>query len=73
MVTALGSFGDCVIAGDQISSVSLLKVTETQLVLQGRDYTPLYPVAVEAMDRTSIIAANVRLSFWLVFILLLMV
>ncbi len=68
MVTALGSFGDSVIAGDQISSVSLLKVTETQLVMEGRDYTPLYPVAVESLDRTSLVAANVRLVSRPVFI-----
>lgn len=59
MVTSLGSFNDHVAAGDQISSVSLLQVTDDKLISEARDYGPLYPVAVEALNDTSIIASNV--------------
>lgn len=51
-------------AGDQISSVSLLKIVENEVVLEARDYGPLYPVAVEALDQKNIICANVRLPLF---------
>ena len=59
LVSSLGSFGNWIVAGDQISSVSLLKVTETSLVSHAKDYGPLYPVSVEALDSDNIICANV--------------
>lgn len=59
MVTSLGSFDDSIVAGDQISSVSLLKLVDDRLVSVARDYGPLYPVAVEALNKTTLIAANV--------------
>jgi DNA damage-binding protein 1 len=59
LVSSLGSFGNRIIAGDQISSVSLLKVEEESLVSQAKDYGPLYPVSVEALDSDNIICANV--------------
>jgi DNA damage-binding protein 1 len=59
LVSSLGSFGNRIVAGDQISSVSLLKVTGTSLVSQAKDYGPLYPVSVEALDPDNIICANV--------------
>jgi len=58
LVSSLGSFGNRIVAGDQISSVSLLKVTETSLVSQAKDYGPLYPISVEALDSENIICAN---------------
>lgn len=67
LVTSLGSFGDRVVAGDQISSISLLKIIENEVVLEARDYGPLYPVAVEALDSKNLICANVRLLFCLLF------
>ena len=48
--------------GDQISSVSLLKVAEASLVVEAKDYGPLYPVSVEALDSDNIICANVSVS-----------
>lgn len=63
LVTSLGSFKNRVVAGDQISSVSLLKVNENRLTLEAKDYTPLYPVSVEALGTNNIIASNVCLSF----------
>jgi DNA damage-binding protein 1 len=68
LVTSLVSFGDHVVAGDHISSVSLLKIIKDEVVLEARDYGPLYPVAVEALDSKSLICANVRLSLPLQFI-----
>ncbi|KAF8967077.1 CPSF A subunit region-domain-containing protein [Flammula alnicola] len=62
MVTSLGSFDDRVVAGDQISSVSLLKVTKNRLTSEARDYGPLYPMSVEAFDQTNIIASNDTLN-----------
>lgn len=59
VVSSLGSFGDRIVAGDQISSVSLLKVTEAKLVSEAKDYGPLYPVSVEALDSDNVICANV--------------
>ena len=58
-MTSLGSFEDRVVAGDQISSVSLLKVTDSSLISEARDYGPLYPLAVEALDSDNIITSNV--------------
>jgi len=62
LVSALGSFGDRIVAGDQISSVSLLKVAEDKLVSEAKDYGPLYPVSVEALDRDNLICANDSLN-----------
>lgn len=59
LVSSLGSFGNRIVAGDQISSVSLLKITETKLVAEAKDYGPLYPVSVEALDSDNVICANV--------------
>ena len=61
LVTSLGSFGDRVVAGDQISSISQLKIVENEVVLEARDYGPLCPVSVEALDSKNLICANVRL------------
>ncbi|KDR82646.1 hypothetical protein GALMADRAFT_837022 [Galerina marginata CBS 339.88] len=65
MVTSLGSFNDRVVAGDQISSVSLLKVTENKLLSEARDYGPLYPIAVEALDDKNLIVSNDTLNILL--------
>ena len=59
LVTSLGSFGNHVVVGDQISSVSLLEITGEDISLKARDYGPLYPVAVEALGNKSIICSNV--------------
>lgn len=59
MVTSLSSFNDHIAAGDQISSVSLLKVDQDKLVSVARDYGPLYPISAEAIDSRNIIASNV--------------
>ena len=60
MLTSLATYGDHVVAGDQISSVSLLKVSDSTVQNVARDYGPLWPVCVEASDGANIIGANVR-------------
>lgn len=59
MVTSLGAYEDRLVAGDQISSVSLIKVSDTELVTEARDYGPLYPIALEALSERSLICSNV--------------
>jgi DNA damage-binding protein 1 len=59
LVSSLGSFGNRIVAGDQISSLSLLKVTEANLTSEAKDYGPLYPISVEALDSDNIICASV--------------
>lgn len=61
MVTSLASYGNNIMAGDQISSVSLLQVVDSKLQNIARDYGPLWPVAIEASDEENIIGANVSL------------
>lgn len=62
LVTSLSSFGNHIVVGDQISSVSLLEITGDNLSLEARDYGPLYPVAVEALSDKCIICSNVRVQ-----------
>ena len=59
LLTSLATYGDHVVAGDQISSVSILKVSNSQVHNVARDYGPLWPVCVEASDEANIIGANV--------------
>ena len=60
MVVHLATFDNYVLVGDQISSISLVKVIDKQLRSVARDYGPLWPVSVDASSETDIIAANVR-------------
>lgn len=60
LVTSIASYGNYIVAGDQISSVSLLQVVDSKLQNVARDYGPLWPVCVEASDEENIIGANVR-------------
>ncbi|EMD31691.1 hypothetical protein CERSUDRAFT_109269 [Gelatoporia subvermispora B] len=57
-VTNLASHGDLLIVGDAISSVSLLRVSDSRIECLSRDYGPLRPVAVEATAENQIIGAN---------------
>lgn len=60
MVTSLSAYGDHLVVSDQFSSVSLLKLDESQkLVTVARDYSPLWPISVEAVDDKSFIGADV--------------
>ena len=59
MVTSIASYDNHVMAGDQISSVSILQVVDSKLQIVARDYGPLWPVSVEASDQGSLVGANV--------------
>lgn len=59
LVTSLGSAGCYVFGGDQISSVSLLKVEGNRFQTVARDHSPRWPVSVEAIDEKNVIGANV--------------
>lgn len=59
-LTSLATYGDHIVAGDQISSVSILKVSDSKIRNVAKDYGPLWPVAVEASDEANIIGANVN-------------
>ena len=61
LVCHLATFDNYVLVGDQVSSISLVKVIDKQLRSVARDYGPLWPVGVDASSETDIIAANVRL------------
>jgi len=58
-VTSLVSHGDSLMLGDVISSVSILKLQEIELRTVARDYGPLWPVCVQALDDKSMIGGNV--------------
>jgi DNA damage-binding protein 1 len=60
MLTSLATYGDRIVAGDQISSVSILKVSDSTVHNVARDYGPLWPVCVEASDEANLIGANVK-------------
>ena len=62
LVYSLGSYGNRIVVGDQISSLSLLNVGEASLVSVAKDYGPLYPISVEALDSDNIICANVSVE-----------
>ncbi|KAF5360619.1 hypothetical protein D9756_004828 [Leucocoprinus leucothites] len=64
LVTSLGATGEHVFAGDQISSVSLLKVQEERFQTVARDYGPRWPVSVEAIDERNVIGANDALNLF---------
>jgi DNA damage-binding protein 1 len=59
-LTSLATYGDHIVAGDQISSVSILKVSNSKVHNVARDYGPLWPVCVEASDEANVIGANVN-------------
>ncbi|KAF9069809.1 CPSF A subunit region-domain-containing protein [Rhodocollybia butyracea] len=63
LVNSIASYDDRIVASDQFSSVSLLKVDPSQnLITVARDYSPLWPVAVEAFDTEGIIGADQSLN-----------
>ncbi|KAF9561348.1 hypothetical protein CPC08DRAFT_689138 [Agrocybe pediades] len=62
LVTSLSSYDNYIAAGDQISSISLLKVDGNRLVSVARDYGPLYPLAVEALNEKNVIASSDSLN-----------
>ncbi|KAJ6584701.1 CPSF A subunit region-domain-containing protein [Mycena capillaripes] len=62
-VTSLVGYGNRLMLGDQISSVSLVEVSaDRRLRTLGKDLTPLSPVCVQALNAKQIIAANDTLN-----------
>ncbi|KAJ7505532.1 CPSF A subunit region-domain-containing protein [Mycena galericulata] len=62
-VTSLVGFKNRLVLGDQISSISLLEVSDdNKLQTRARDLTPVSPVCVQALDSNHIIAANDTLN-----------
>ncbi|KAK2459647.1 hypothetical protein APHAL10511_008292 [Amanita phalloides] len=64
IVAHLATFDNYLLVGDQISSISLVKVINNQLHSVARDYGPLWPVSVDASSETDIIAANDALNLY---------
>ncbi|KAF8635825.1 hypothetical protein AX15_000024 [Amanita polypyramis BW_CC] len=64
IVAHLATFDQYLLIGDQISSISLVKIIDNQLRSVARDYGPLWPVSVDASSETDIIAANDALNLY---------
>jgi hypothetical protein len=64
LVRSLTSFGGSLVLGDAMSSVTVLKVEEQELQIVARDYGPLWPISVHALDQKNIIGSNVRNFVW---------
>lgn len=58
-VTSLVAQDDVVIVGDAICSISMLRIGEGRPSTIARDYSPLWPVAIEAIGKDAVIGANV--------------
>lgn len=60
LVTQLAVYGNRLVVGDCIHSVSLLEVgPDFVMTTIARDYAPLWPIAVEASNESNIVGANV--------------
>ncbi|KAF8831356.1 hypothetical protein HHX47_DHR1000666 [Lentinula edodes] len=78
MVTSLSAYRNHLVVADQFSSVSLLRLEEEdgdddddddgggsrKLVTVARDYSPLWPVCVEAVDEKSFVGADQSLNMF---------
>ncbi|KAJ3904528.1 CPSF A subunit region-domain-containing protein [Lentinula edodes] len=76
MVTSLSAYRNHLVVADQFSSVSLLRLEEEdggdddddggnrKLVTVARDYSPLWPVCVEAVDDKSFVGADQSLNMF---------
>ncbi|KAJ3744599.1 CPSF A subunit region-domain-containing protein [Lentinula detonsa] len=69
LVTSLSAYGDHLVVADQFSSVSLLRVGGDaggggRLMTVARDYSPLWPICVDAVDEKSFIGADKSLNLF---------
>ena len=64
-VTSLVAKGNRLIVGDAISSVSVLEVKGHNLETIARDYTPLWPQAVEGAKDHGVIGSNVSMMIYI--------
>ncbi|GLB38302.1 putative CPSF A subunit region [Lyophyllum shimeji] len=62
VVVSLSSYGDRIAVGDQMQSVSLLKVVNGKIQNIARDYGARWAVCVDASDENSIIESNIDLN-----------
>lgn len=64
IVSNLVTRGDRIYIGDAICSLSVIQWNPSSQTLQNiaRDYAPLWPVAIQTLDRDNIIGCNVRWS-----------
>ncbi|KAI6158847.1 CPSF A subunit region-domain-containing protein [Pisolithus thermaeus] len=58
LITTLVSRGDLLLVGDALTSVSLVKLNESQVELVARDYGSLWPTSAQLLDEKSLIGAN---------------
>ena len=64
-VTSLAVQDDVLITGDAINSVAVIQYDGTQLRTQARDYSPLWPLCIEASNGNAVLGANVSDSYLL--------
>lgn len=67
--------GDRVYIGDTVNSLSVVQWDEVNQSLSSvaRDYTPLWPAAIEAIENDAILGCDVRLLYYLPFLRLILV
>lgn len=58
LIMTLVSRGDLLLVGDALTSVSLVKLNESQVELIARDYGSLWPTSAQLLDEKSLIGAN---------------
>ncbi|THV04459.1 hypothetical protein K435DRAFT_649225 [Dendrothele bispora CBS 962.96] len=65
LVSSIAEYKNHLVVADQFSSVSLLRMPdETSLNTLARDYSPLWPICVEAFSEKSIIGAEQSLNLF---------
>lgn len=65
MVTQIAAINNHLVVGDAMHSVSLIRVSEEgAMKTLARDFVPLWPIAVEAIDEQSVIGANDALNLF---------
>ncbi|TCD64528.1 hypothetical protein EIP91_003995 [Steccherinum ochraceum] len=57
-VTSLVARDGHIVAGDAISSVTVLRIQDSELKSVARDYSPLWPVAVEMTSKQGVVGAD---------------
>lgn len=63
LISTLVSSGDQLLVGDALTSVSLLRVTGSEVELIAKDYGSLWPTSAQMLDEKSLIGANVSHAF----------
>lgn len=58
LISTLVSSGDQLLVGDALTSVSLLRVTGSEVELIAKDYGSLWPTSAQMLDEKSLIGAN---------------